>query len=255
MNNELFWMHKSFFGDAQVDGFSVFSMPHLLWLSVLLVLTVVSAFSYRRLGERGKDNLREGMALFLILFEIFKYCVMALTNAPVKEHLPLEICSFALYFILVDALWPKIRFTKQPMAFIFLPAAMMALLFPTVTVYPPISFYAIHQFLVHGVIAAYVIARYAAGEIRPRYRGLWLSMLLAIVMAAPIYLVNLRFGTNFMFLMHHRGNPLLRMLWNFSGGNGGFLFMLTMVAFVLFVLHIVYAIYALVNWAVGRLKA
>ena len=251
MNREVFWLHNSLFGDAQVVGFSTFSMPHLLWLSFLLLLTVVFSLCYHRLGERGKDNLRRCMALFLILFDIFRLCVLALTDGPVKTLLPLHVCSFSIYMILVDALWPKNRFTKQPMAFIILPSAIMALLFPTVTAYPPISFYSIHQFLLHGAMASYSIARYAAGEIRPRYRGLWLSVLLAVILAVPIYTLNQHFETNYMFLRNHSNNPALKMLWNVSGGNGGIPYVLMIALFVIFVLHIVFVIYVVVN-GVGK---
>ena len=251
MNLDLFWLHKSFFGDEKV-GFSTFSMPHLLWLSVVFLLTLSFALSYCRNVERKKDNMRKRLALFLILFEIFKQCVMALTDAPIKHLLPLEVCSFSEYTILADALWPRNRITKQPLVFIALPAAMMALMFPTVTAYPPISFYAIHQFLLHGGIATYVIARYVSKEIRPRYMGLWLSVLLVGILAAPIYLLNLHFGTNFMFLVHHNNNPALRMIWNLSGGNGGLQYVLALAAFVIFVLHIVYLIYVLIRLAEKR---
>ncbi|MBQ9562154.1 MAG: hypothetical protein IJR36_03635 [Lachnospiraceae bacterium] len=41
---------------------------------------------------------------------------------------------------------------------------MIALLVPTVTAYPPLNFYAIHQFVMHGMITAYIVARYAGGN-------------------------------------------------------------------------------------------
>ncbi len=245
MHLELFWVHKDFFSDAA--GFSVFSTPHLLWLAFLAVLTAGYAVCYRRSGEIGQDNLRKMMALFLILFDIFKMCVMALTSAPIRQHLPLELCSLSEYTILMDALWPESRLPKQLMAFAFLPAAVMALVFPTVTAYPPISFYAIHQFLFHAGIVAYVIARYAAGEIRPNYAGLWLSVLVIGILSVPVYLLNLRFDTNYMFLMAHKGNPVLKLLWNLSGGQGGLRYVFALVLFISLVLHIVFGIYTLIG--------
>ena len=128
MYRELFWVHKDFFSEAV--GFSVFSAPHLLWLAGLAVLITGYTVCYCRSGETGRDNLRKMTALFLVLIEIFKMCVMALTNAPIRQHLPLELCSLSEYTILLDAFWSRSRLPKQMMAFAFLPAAIMALVFP-----------------------------------------------------------------------------------------------------------------------------
>ena len=160
--------------------------------------------------------------------------------------------SFSEYAILADAFWPENRVLKQLMAFAFLPSAFMALAFPTVTAYPPVSFYAIHQFVLHAGIAAYIIARYAAGEIRPRYAGLWISVLVIGILAIPIYLLDLKFGANFMFLVDHANNPVLKLLWDLAGGNGGLAYVFAVVAFTAFVLHVVFGIYVLIGRISGR---
>ena len=253
MNMDLFWLHKSFYGPGEADvGFSVFSAPHLIWLTLMAAFIAVFSFYYHRGNEDRRGNMRKSLALFLILFELFKLCLMALTGAPVREHLPLEVCSLAEYAMLADAFWPGNRFLGQLMAYIFLPAAIMALVFPTVTAYPPVSFYSIHQFVFHACIVAYIIARYAAGEIRPRYAGLWASALVIAVLTVPIYLLNAKFGTNFFFLMAHRDNAVLKPLWNLSGGTGGVKYVIALIAFIAVVLHVVAGLYVLIGWAMRK---
>ncbi len=250
MRWDLFWVHKVFFGSTEADvGFSVFSATHLLWLGLMALFIAAFAARYRRSDEKGRDNLRKGMALFLILFEIVKQCVVGLTGAPAMETMPLEICSFAEYTILADAYWPKNRFFGKILITTFLPAAIMALAFPTVTAYPPINFYTIHQFVLHAGIAAYIFARYAAGEFRPRYADLWISLLAVSLAAALIYLIDLKFNGNFMFLTGHADNPVLLLLWNLAGGNGGLAYVAALVAFVALVLHVVFGIYSLIELA------
>ncbi len=247
MNRELFWAYKDNVAELGGKGFSTFSPPHLLWILFCLVCVACFAAAYRRSGEGRRANMRKGMALFLILFEIGKQCVTALTGAPSAPLLPLHICSFAEYAALIDALWPQNRFFKQFMMFALLPAALIAILFPSVTPYPPLNFHAIHMFLMHAGIAAYIVARYAGGEIRPRYAGLWLSALATAVLAGLIYPLNRAFGTNFMFLMHHANNPALKFIWDLSGGAGGFAYILGLSALVILVFHITYAVYALLG--------
>ncbi len=245
MNRELFWAYKDDVAGLGGKGFSTFSLPHLLWILFCLACVVCVAAVYRRADERRRANLRRGMALFLILFEIGKQCVAALTGAPAAPLLPLHICSFAEYTVLIDALWEQNRLFKQLLAFLFLPAAVIAVLFPSVTPYPPLSFCAIHMFLLHTAIIAYIVARYAGGELRPRYAGLWLSVLATAVMTGLVYPLNAAFDTNFMFLMHHADNPALRLIWDLTGG--GFPYILGLAVLVILVFHIMYALYALLE--------
>ena len=55
MNRELFWVHKSVFGEAEAGvGFSTFSAPHLIWLALLTLFIAASVARYRRSGAKGR---------------------------------------------------------------------------------------------------------------------------------------------------------------------------------------------------------
>ncbi len=71
----------------------------------------------RRRETHRRDNRLKGMALFLILFEISKQCVSQPVGVPAGQYLPLELCSFAEYAILIDAFCPRNRFGEQLLAF------------------------------------------------------------------------------------------------------------------------------------------
>ena len=244
----LFWLHRDLLDAMEVErGFSLFSAPHLIWLALMGILIISYAVFYRRAEEQTRDNMRKILALFLILFEIFKQCLMVLTGVRPIDNLPLDICSYAEYAILIDALWPGNGLMKQLMAFAFLPAAFMALLLPTVTVYPPVNFFTMHQFVMHAAIVAYIVARYAAGELRPRYKGLWITLLVFAVLSIPVYHVNAAFGSNYMFLKDPYGNPVLEFLWELSGGNGGNLYGLALMILSALVFHIMYAIFGVLD--------
>lgn len=249
-----FWMHKSVYTPLGGKGYSCFSLPHLIWLAILFAGVALFACAYRKLSGERRAGMRKGAALFLILFEIFKQCVLALTDAPVKPNLPLHVCSFAEYAILIDAFWPENRFFKPLLCYAFLPSAFMALLFPTTTAYHPISFYPIHHFVLHACIAAYVLARYASGEIRPDYKGVWVAFLTVCVLMVPIYFLDAAFDVNYWFLMEHSNNPALKLIWNLSGGNGGISYILGLSMLVLAVLHVAYGIFAAAE-ASGRRRA
>ena len=239
MRWDLFWTHKSVLdaGGLQV-GFGMFSLGHLLWF--LLMAAGIAAFAvlYLHGAACRRDNMRKALALFIILFEIFKQCTMALTGAPIERNLPLHVCSFAEYAMLADALWPEERFFPQVFLYLFLPSAVMALAFPTVTAYPAVSFYAIHQFVLHACMAAYIIARFAAGEFSPRYAGIWTSLLKLLPVGLLIYWLDVALDKNYMFLTNPVGNPVLEMLWSVSGGRGGVPYLGALVLFILVIEHI-----------------
>ena len=254
MDWNLFWIQEVEIVERGLElGFGTFSIAHFIWLAFVAALSAVYIFFYRRGGETRRDNMRKTLAVFLILYEISKQAIMALTGVPVQEYLPLEVCSCAEYSILIAAMWPEGRFLKQPFAYLFLPSAVMALVFPTVVIYPVINFYTIHQFLMHAGIAAYILARISAGEIRPSYQGIWTSMVKLLALVALIYPIDMKFAKNFMFLTWHQNNPALTVLWNVSGGKGGFAYIAALTAFILLVLHVVYLIYVLTK-VTGRRK-
>jgi hypothetical integral membrane protein (TIGR02206 family) len=247
MTQRVFWMHKDAYAAMGGKGFSCFSLPHLIWLAVLFAGIVFFTCLYRQSQDERRNSIRKLVALFLILSEIAKQCIVCLTDGPGSTHLPLHICSFAEYVILIDALWPENRFFKPLLCYAFLPSAFMAMLFPTATAYYPLSFYAIHHFVLHASIVAYIIARYSSGEIRISYQGVWAAFLAVCVLVIPIYFIDAAFDVNFAFLMDHSNNPALKFIWDLSGGTGGISYMIGLGILVLLVLHITYGIFAAVE--------
>ena len=226
-------------------GFGLFTKAHFTWLLVLAVLIAAITILYYRGDGKRRDNIRKCIALFLLFIEIFKQCLNSLNGIPHGIYLPLEICSFAEYTILIDAMWPDLRLTKQLLAFAFLPSALMALVMPSATIYPAISFYAIHQLTMHAGIVAYIIARYSAGEIRPRYSGIWLSILIALILSIPVYWINMLFGQNYIYLAGPAENSVINLVWNLSGASGGIPYIIGLTVLVAIVMHITYGIYCL----------
>lgn len=141
MRLDLFWVTRDLFGESVGDvGFGQFSAGHFMWLAAMLLLIVGIVRLYGRGGERRRSNMRKLIALVLILSESMKVCVIALTGAPNRYYLPLELCSLAEYAILFDAFWPRWKLPGWLLAYSLAPAAILALLFPTAAAYPVIHF-------------------------------------------------------------------------------------------------------------------
>lgn len=246
MGSSNFWQYIGH-NETSDNGFGLFTKAHFTWLLVLAVLIAAFVFFYYKGSERRRDNMRKCTALFLICIEIFKQCVDSLNGLPAGVYLPLEICSFAEYAIMIDALWPRLGVTKQLLAFAFLPAAFIALVMPSATMYPAISFYAMHQLIMHAGIMAYGLARFRAGEIHPVYKGVWISVLIIGGIMIPVYRLNVMFDQNYMFTADPDNNIILRAIWNLSGAKGGLPYVISLTIMVTIVMHITYGLYRLIG--------
>ena len=220
MRLDLFWMTRDLFDERVGDvGFGLFTAGHFIWLAASFLLIVGIARLYGRGEERRRGDLRKLIALVLILSEIIKVCIIALTGAPNRYYLPLELCILAEYVILFDAFWPRRKLPGWLLAYSLAPAAVLALLFPTAANYPVIHFFTIHQFLIHALIAAYFIMRFRAGEIDTGYGGLWAEIGVLVLIVAVIDRLDAATGTNYMFLMDTEGNPPLGAFWDMTGAG------------------------------------
>ena len=225
----------------------IFTLPHLIWVLITLVLGIIYVRAYLKGNGKRRSNMRYGMAVFMLFSEIFKICLMTVQNAPADEFLPLEFCSLSEYLILLDSMWPDKTLTKQMMAFAQMPAALMAVLFPAIVCYPALCFVTIRYFLFHAGIVIYVIARYAAGEIDPKYRGIWTSLPICLVIGIFMQRFDLAFGYNFMFMVWHNGNPVLKLIWDAAGGRGGIPYIIAFTVFTCIVMHVSYFVYRAIS--------
>jgi uncharacterized membrane protein YwaF len=87
---------------------------------------------------------------------------------------------------------------------------MAAMLFPDWTMLPALNYMHLHSFAIHVLLVAYPVMVTVGGDLKPDWRQLPKCLLFIVCLAVPVYLFNLKFNTNFMFLMYAEpGNPLL----------------------------------------------
>jgi hypothetical protein len=87
--------------------------------------------------------------------------------------------------------------------------AALALLFPNWTEMPVWNFFHIHSFTIHILLVLYPLLLVTTGQAQTDLKSALKGVGLLVVMAIPVYGLNLLWDTNFMFLMHpDSGNPL-----------------------------------------------
>ncbi len=200
---------------AEGLGFSHFGGLHILWLGIFLLTVILSSIFYRITTDAGKNRWKIVVAWLLIADELFKMAILFFGGNYSVSYLPLHLCSINIFMIAIHAYKPS-RVLDNFLYTVCIPGALAALLFPTWTSLPVTSGMHLHSFTVHILLALYPIVLTVGGDLKPDVKYLPKSLGLLLVMAIPIYVVNLLLDTNFMFLISaDPGNPLyiFETLW------------------------------------------
>lgn len=210
---EHFWDTVETIGEGL--GFSLFDNLHITWLCVLVAVVLINIFLYRRLSSDKRACWRKVIAWLLIADELFKMAILFLGGNYQVSYLPLHLCSINIFIIAIYAYRPS-AVLGNFLYTVCIPGALAAMLFPTWTSLPITSGMHIHSFTVHILLMLYPTVLALCGDIQPDIRRLPKSLGLLLLMAIPIYGINLLLDTNFMFLMSaDPGNPLyfFETLW------------------------------------------
>lgn len=204
------------------NGFAHFDWLHLSWLVAFLVAILLSSLWFAKAGEKGRRYWKRVVAILLVLDEVFKQAMLFSGGRFELGYLPIHLCSINIFVIAIHAfkpskLWDSFLYT------VCIPGAIAALLFPSWTKLPFMNFMHLHSFTVHILLALYPIVLTIGGDIKPRAKDIPRCLLLLIMMAVPIYIINILIDQNFMFLMYaEEGNPLYWFQQNWGNHLLGF---------------------------------
>ena len=199
-------------------GITGFGPEHLCWLAALLVAGALVLWAIRREPARcGK--IGRVLAVLLVLDELFKQGMLLAFGNWEAQYLPLHMCSINIFVAVAN----EVRSTRLTRALLYatcIPAAVMALLFPTWVRLPVLNFMSIHSFTVHGLLLLYPLALWVGGQLKPQPRDLWRVAAFYVVILPFIYVFNKRFDTNFMFLNFAAPGTPLVLFENWLGNPG-----------------------------------
>lgn len=191
------------------EPFRLFSLSHLIVLSVLVLVNLSIIYLWRNASPQVRRPFRYGLAALLILNEMaWHLWIWTTGNWTVQTMLPLHLCSL---FVWISAIMLITKsYTLYEFAyFLGIGGATQALLTPSLGIYgfPHFRFFQI--FIAHGSIVTAAIYM----TVIEQYRPYWTSLLHAVV-GANLYmllvgLVNALIGSNYMFIAHKPDTPSL----------------------------------------------
>lgn len=207
METELFFLPLELLPDG--TGFALYGREHSLYLASSALACLALCLGYRRLGAVGRERMRRVTGGAILLCELLKTGNIIAHGLYSVYHLPLHLCSMAVFFCFAHSLRPGGGALGDLLYSSCMPGALFALLFPDWTVYPPLSYHCIVAFTVHTLLAAYPLMQVVGGDLRPRVGNLPKCFLTLLLLAAGVYCVDRAFGANYMFLLSPaKGSPL-----------------------------------------------
>ncbi len=229
---EMFWKTSGTIPEGY--GFSHFGTLHLCCLGAFLLIALLSFIWYRKLGSKGTERWRKTVALLILADELFKMAVLAFTDQYTWGYLPLHLCSINIFIVAIHA-WRPTPLLSNFLYTICLPGAIAALLFPSWTKLPILNAMHLHSLSIHILLAMYPLVLALAGDFRLSCKMIPKCLGLLVLMAIPVYGINLLLDTNYMFLMYaDKGNPLAWFEANWGSHLLGFPVIIAAVLLVMY---------------------
>ncbi|WP_053582840.1 TIGR02206 family membrane protein [Lysinibacillus contaminans] len=191
------------------NGFQLFDWYHVSWL-VLTALVIFIMFKiYRQADLKKRRKIRIIWALVILMLEGIKNLVLVGQDAFWYGSLPFHLCGLGIFIVLVHA-FRKGHSVDMLLYCLTLPGAFMSLLTPDWTDVSAFNYLHFHSFLFHLLLFAYPVTMLAAQELQLSIRKIWQPILFLCIIVPLIYVLNVVWGTNFMFLNEPpAGTPLV----------------------------------------------
>ena len=230
-------------------GYELFSPSHIVTMTVCIFLIFVIVTWYIKSDDARKLCIRKVTATIPVILMIIRLVYAVVCGVPIIYELPLHLCSmtgifcFVFEFGLKDSSYAR-SLLGQSLYSLCLPGALMAIIFPDGTIYPIIHYISLESYLFHLLIIAYICIRIADKGIIPNVREAYKCILFLLVIVPPVYIYNLVFNTNFMYvIVPSSGSPLFGFYK--TGGTAGYRIGFAFV--VVAVIYLMNLVFVLIN--------
>ena len=181
--------------------FVLFGTAHLISLLVLLA-AIVAVFNAKNIGETSKKRVRVVMAIGLWTIES-SWHLWNIVNGmwTMDTMLPLHMCSILIWlsgYMLItknESIYPFVYFMG-------IGGALQAVLTPESGIYGFPHFRYIQTVTNHSLLILSAVWMTVVEGYRPTWKSLLRVMLVANVYMAVVFVINLGWGSNYLFINH-----------------------------------------------------
>ena len=213
-----------FFKSAnEVIPCGMFSIEHFILLAITTI-SVAIALKFTKNIEKDKvKKIIRKTTIFLWILEIIKI-IFNIKNYgfnEVNKYVPLYFCSLILYAGIFSG---YCKGTLKKMGDVFLStggiiAGLIFLIYPltSLTSYPMLHYISLHSFVLHGIMVyiglLMLITRYTTIE----KRDIIYYSTIIVIISAIAYVVNLKYGSNLMFISENYPGTYIDIIYNNTG--------------------------------------
>ncbi len=222
---------KEFFGYGgyQREPEGAFSWQHLTFtlslVAVMIILGIILGLKYKNKTDKEKNKILIWAALLIDGFELFKLIIFY-TRSPgtstIINNLPLFLCSIQLITIPLAA-FSKGRIKEAALDFVFIFGLLGGVLGTVLALqnygcYPVMSIDNVVSGITHTISGFASLYIGVSGLSSMKKNNIWITFVILCAFALVAYPVNVKFGTNYMFLMRHDGTPY-SIFYNMVNGH------------------------------------
>lgn len=225
-----------------MNTFSHFCPEHIgMLIAIAAVITVVLLLLWRSSDEKTLTAVRV-LSVIVLIGETVQDILLVREGGDIIEFLPLHLCNLGIFVNLAASFTRgKVRsFFAEISLILIMPGSVGALLFPDWTYRPIWSIISMLCFLTHSLTVFIPLVFLTKKKAHVTFGHFWYSYLFLLVVVPPIYLLDLKAGQNYMFLMYPTQDSPLSLIFDLTGEK----FYLAGLALLLTVILVIeYAVY------------
>lgn len=186
----------NFFGTQTSAFFVLFSMEHMITLSVIMLISLAILRMMKYISPEHRKIVIKIIGVLLIL-SITGYTVwlFAHDELNIKSGLPLHVCSIAMIIAAIAA-FTQWRAAKLLTWYWGFPASLIAMLFPDL-IYKFPHFRFIEFFISHGLLLIMSLYYIINEKIRPDFKDLTMSYSMSLIYILIVFSLNILLGSRY----------------------------------------------------------
>lgn len=214
---------KFFAGRGEYPAAGLFSTGHIIMLVFCAIILIFMVYKTAKTSSKNPQKTIQIVAVTVLVLEVIKMIWGMNTGryANLYDYLPLWFCSLFIPFSLLAG-FTKGKIQHAAYAFMYyggLVGGIAYLLFPTTSIgrYPIFHFITFHSMFYHTLMvymSFYVIRNKL---IEPKLKDATAYLLLTTATCVLAYVVNVKLGTNYMFLSGPSNNAVLKFFYKNTG--------------------------------------
>ena len=201
-----------------MDSFTHFCPEHIAMLATITVLTAAGLVLTRKISDRNAVLLMRFLSVIVLLGETLQDILLIRDGGNLIEFLPMHLCNLGIFVnLLASFTCGKIRaFFAEISVVLILPGAIGALLFPDWTYRPFWSYLPLLCFFTHALLVFIPLFFLVRCYAEISFKHFWYPYLFLLVVTPPIYLLDIKTGVNYMFLLYPTQDSPLALISNYT---------------------------------------